>query len=117
MTLEEKLHFELAAVCPRVFPDFAPTETERPYVTFQQVGGEVVQCLDNTVPSKENASMQVNVWSDSRKEAKAVILAIEARLLATTTIQVASQAAAVSDFDADMERYCSRQDFDIWADR
>jgi len=117
MTLEERLYIELAAVCPRVFPDFAPPETERPYVTFQQIGGEVVECLDNTVPSKENADMQVNVWADSRKEAKAVILAIEARLSGATEIQASPIAAAVSDFEADMARYCSRQDFDIWADR
>jgi len=117
MTLEERLYIELAAVCPRAFPDFAPPETERPYVTFQQVGGEVVQCLDNTVPSKENAAMQINVWADSRKAAKSVILAIEARLSVATVIQASPIAAAVSDFDVDMERYCSRQDFDIWADR
>jgi hypothetical protein len=117
MTLEEKLFGELSALCPRVFPDFAPSDTERPYVTFQQIGGQVVQCLDNTLPSKQNADIQVNVWADSRKEAKALILLIEASLTVATAIQASPQAAAVSDFDVDMERYCSRQDFDIWADR
>jgi len=115
--LDEQLYLELAAVCPRVFPDFAPTDTERPYVTFQQIGGEAPGFIDRTVPSKENAHMQVNVWSDSRREAKVVIKAIEERLIGATAIQASPIAAAASDFDADMERYCSRQDFNIWADR
>jgi hypothetical protein len=117
MTLEENLYAELIAVCPRVFADFAPTDTPRPYVTWQQVGGDVVAFMDRTVPSKENASIQVSVWADTRKEAKATILAIESRLILATTVQASPIAAAVSDFDADMERYCSRQDFDVWADR
>lgn len=117
MTLEEMLYAELTAVCPRVFPDFAPTDTPRPYVTWQQVGGESIQFMDRTVPSKENADIQISVWADTRKEAKATILAIEAQLIGATSVQASPIAAAISDFDADMERYCSRQDFDVWADR
>lgn len=116
-TLEQKLYAVLAAICPRVFPDFAPADTARPYVTFQQVGGEVVDFITQDVPTLENAAMQVNVWADSRMEAKATILQIEAALIASTTLQARPEAAAVSDFDADMERYCSRQDFSIWAAR
>jgi hypothetical protein len=117
MTLEEKLYVELTAVCPRVFTDFAPTDTVRPYVTYQQVGGETLQFMDRTVPSKENADIQVSVWADTRKEAKAMILAIEAQLINATSVQAGPIAASISDFDADMERYCSRQDFNVWADR
>lgn len=117
MTLEEKLYVELTAVCPHVFADFAPTDTPRPYVTYQQVGGEAIQFMDRTVPSKENADVQVSVWADTRKEAKAMILAIEAGLIGATSIQASPNSASVSDFDADMERYCSRQDFNVWADR
>jgi hypothetical protein len=116
-TLEEKLYAVLTAICPRVFPDFAPVDTPRPYVTFQQFGGEVIDFITQDVPALENAAMQVNVWADSRVEAKATILLVEAALIGSTTLQASPQAAAVSDFDADMERYCSRQDFSIWADR
>lgn len=116
-TLEEKLRTALLGICPNVFPDFAPPDTPRPYVTFQQLGGETVDCIDGTVPTKENALVQVNFWSDSRKEAKAAILQIEAELIQRTNLQASPQGAAVSDFDADMARYCSRQDFSIWADR
>jgi hypothetical protein len=117
MTLEELLQTELLAVCPRSFSDFAPTDTPRPYVTWQQVGGEALQFIDRTVPSKENAVIQVNVWADSRMQAKSLIRAIEVRLIGATSIQASPEAAAVSDFDPDMDRFCSRQDFNVWADR
>jgi hypothetical protein len=117
MTLESKLIAILKTLTPRTFADFAPTTTERPYITFQQIGGEVIRPLANVMPSKENAEMQINVWADSRPAAKAAIKQIEAMLTETFELTARAQGAAVSDFDADMERYCSRQDFSIWADR
>lgn len=117
MTLEEKLVAVLLTVCPRVYQDFAPTDTQRPYLTFQQIGGEAVDFVDRTIASKENALIQVNVYSDSRKEAKAMIQQIEIALIQATDFQASPQAAPSNDFDVDMERYSSMQDFSIWADR
>jgi hypothetical protein len=117
MTLEEKLVVLLKAICPRTFPDFAPTDTARPYVTWQQIGGEVVEFVDNAAPSKENALIQVNVWSDRRAEAKDLIKQVELSLIASTQLQARPTAAAASDAEPDMARYCARQDFSIWADR
>jgi len=107
----------LRAICPRTFCDFAPTDTPRPYVTYQQFGGEVPSFLDRTVPDKENASIQINVWSDTRAEAKGLIKQIEAAMIGATVFQASPQAACSSDFDADMARYGSRQDFSVWSDR
>jgi hypothetical protein len=117
MALEENLTALLRAICPRTFSDFAPLDTPRPYVTFQQIGGSTVDFIDKVVPSKENAVMQINAWADSRLDAKALIKQIEAALIAATEFQAAPVAAASSDFDPDMDRRCSRQDFSIWADR
>lgn len=117
MTLEEKLVALIRPICARVRPDFAPTNTERPYVTFQQVGGQTDDYTDGVVSTLENAEIQVNVWAGSRGEAKALIKRIEAALIEATTIQASPVSASVSDFDADMEIYGSRQDFRIWADR
>lgn len=117
MILEQKLVALIRTVCPRVSPDFAPTNIERPYVTFQQVGGQAPDFIDNAVPSLENAEIQVNVWADSRLEAKGLMKLIEAALIVDTSIQARPLSACVSDFDADMAVYGSRQDFSIWADR
>lgn len=117
MTLEEKLVALLLPICPRTFPDFAPPDTARPYVTWQQIGGETVDFSDNAVPSKENALVQINVWSDRRSEAKDIIKQIESALIGAIAFDARPTAAAASDADPDMARYCSRQDFAVWADR
>jgi hypothetical protein len=117
MTLEEKLTALLRAICARSFSGFAPTSTLRPYVTYQQIGGEVPSFLDATVPSKENATIQISVWSDTSFEAKALIKQIEAAMITSTELQASPLAAAASDFDADIPVYSNRQDFSVWADR
>jgi hypothetical protein len=117
MSMEADLTVLLKGICPRVFPDFAPASTGRPYVTYQQIYGEAIPYLGREVPTKQNAVMQVNVWSDTRKEAKAMILQIEEALIRYPAFQASPVAAPVSDFDADVPVYGSRQDFSIWADR
>lgn len=117
MSLESTLTALLKTVSPRTFADFAPATTERPYITFQQIGGQVISLLTNQVASKENAEMQINVWADSRTAAKTAIKQIEAALVGSGDFIARPLGAAVSDFDADMNRFCSRQDFSIWADR
>lgn len=117
MTLEEKLTVLLVAICPRTFPDIAPTDTPRPYVIWHQIGGQAINFIDNTLPSKENAEIQIGVWSDSRAEAKAKIKEIEAALTASTGFQARAIAASASDADPDTGRRCARQDWSIWADR
>lgn len=117
MTLEAKLTALLESICPRTSPDIAPAETPRPYVTYQQIGGDVVYLLANELPSKENAQMQIEVWSDTRAEAKSMIKQIEAALIATAEFQARPVAACSSNYDSDMERYSSQQDWSIWCDR
>lgn len=117
MALESKLTAALKAVCARTSPDFAPFDTVRPYVTYQQIGGAVIKPLAREVPNMENAEIQVNVWSNTRAEAKALIKQIEAAIIMETGFIGKPSAAAVSDYDADIPVYCSRQDFSIWCDR
>jgi hypothetical protein len=117
MSLDSDLCATLKTVCPRVFPDVAPVTTQRPYVTYQQIGGQAPNFVDNTVPSIENAEFQVNVWSATRKEAKDLIKQIEMALITSTAVQARPVAAARSDHDPDMELYGSMQDFSIWAPR
>lgn len=117
MTLEESLTALLRTICPRTFRGFARTNTELPYCTYQRIGGQSVDFLDNTIPSKRNADIQVNVWSSSQAEADALIGQMEAAMRASSAFQARAVAESSDDFDADMERYCARQDFTIWADR
>lgn len=114
MTFEADLKTVLATVCTRTFPDFAPVNTTRPYATFQQIGGDVINPLDNSAPGLRSAYMQVNVWSATRAEAIALSRAIENAMRAATTFQAKPMAAASADFDADVPVYGASQDFECW---
>jgi hypothetical protein len=115
MTVEADLQTVLTSVVARSFPDFAPTKTGLPYCTFQQIGGEAVNYVDATMPDHDHGEFQVNVWAATRKEAKALIKQIDAALRGAAAFTARPVSGPVSDFDADMKRYGSRQDFSIWS--
>ena len=117
MTLTTNLFTVLQTTCARVYPDFAPADTQRPYVTYQAIGGNAVNFLTREIPNKRNATVQVNVWSNTRIEADALIQNIEDALRMATVFQAEPNAAPVNDFDADIPVYAAIQDFSIWADR
>lgn len=100
-----------AALGTRVFPDFAPASTQRPYATYQCIGGSAVNPLDNSIPNVRLPDVQVNVWADTRKEAKRLALAIEAAMHSAVAFTATRYGEPVSDFDADIPVYGSRQDF------
>ena len=102
------------ALGTRVFPDFAPVNTTRPYVTYQAIGGRVLNPLSNDSPGRRNAEIQVNVWSNTRAEALSISRAIEDAMRAATQFEARPIGAAVSDYDAEIPVYGSRQDFSCW---
>lgn len=114
MTFEADLFALLHGVTARVFPDFAPVSTPRPYVTWQAVGGQVVNPLANVDPGRRNAEIQINVWSDTRAEALQISRAIETALRQASGFSARPLGAAVSDYDADVPVYGCRQDFSCW---
>ena len=104
-----------AALGTRVFPDFAPTATARPYATYQQIGGDVLNMVANVAPGVRNSMLQVSVWASTRAEALRIMRAIESAMCTTSSFKAARPvAAAVSDFDADIPVYGCRQDFTVW---
>jgi hypothetical protein len=117
MPVENNLTALLKNVCARTFTDFAPVATARPYITFQQLGGDVLSYIDRVVPNKENGEYQINVWADTRAEAVNMIKLIEVLLIEATAFQAAPVSARRNDFDADIPVYGSSQDFSIWSDR
>lgn len=117
MSMESDLFTLLQTVCPRVFPDFAPTTTPRPYVTYQAIGGDSLNYVDNAAPDARNTTVQVNVWSNTRKEATALIRQIEDAMRVSALFSARAVSEPMHDFDADMPVYGCSQDFTIWAPR
>ncbi len=101
----------------RVFPDTAPITTARPYITYQQIGGNVLQPLANEVTDKRNAMVQINVWSNTRLQAVQISQQAEEALVTATTFIARPLAALASRHEPDINAYGAEQDFSIWSDR
>lgn len=99
----------------RVFPDVAPESTTRPYITWQQVGGESVNFIDSTVPGKKNARVQVNVWADTRLEAATLAELVEDMLRGVAALQTTVLGAPTSVYEPDTNLRGSMQDFSFWS--
>lgn len=117
MSFESDLHTLLQGLCPRVFPDFADTSTQRPYVTYQGIGGRSLAYLDGTQADKRNSQIQINAWASTRAEALALIRSIELALIGSTAWQCKALAEPQWDNDEELGLRGCRQDFDIWAAR
>jgi len=101
----------------RVYPDVAPAAAALPRMTYQQVGGESVQFLERTAPSKKNGRFQINFWAAGRIEASSLALQAENRLLVATIFQVEALGAPVAIYEPDTKLYGTRQDWSIWSVR
>lgn len=119
MSMESDLTALLKALCPRVFPDFAPAGTVPPYVTYQGLGGTPQRFADNTAADKRHTHMQISVWAATRSEALVLVRQVEDALCAATVFTASQANEPFSSVDADREppMYGCMQDFDIWASR
>ena len=94
------------------YPDVAPAGTTLPYFTYQAVGGQSVNMLDDQV-ALQNSRIQVNAWAATRSQAVTMINAAISALCASP-ILATSIGAPVSTYEADTKLYGSRVDFSIW---
>ena len=118
MTVESNIFDELKSlVGNRVFPDVAPIYTERPYITYQQIGGDVTVFTDDSIAQTENGRFQINVWSSTRATAKQIIKQVEAALIVSAFFQARPESAPISTYDSDVNVYGAMQDFSIWSSR
>ncbi len=118
MTVEADIFNALAAlVSNRVFPDIAPLDTPLPYITFQQIGGEALGYVENTVPDAKNGRFQVDVWAQTRSQCAALALQIEAALVQSAAFQARAVGAPANQYEPDTKLYGSLQDFSVWSTR
>lgn len=118
MTVESAIFDALTGlVSGRAYPDVAPAGVSRPYIVYQQIGGESAQYLDSTLPTKKNGRFQIAVWGDSRTSVAALALSVEQAIATSAAFQAEPIGAPVGDFEPDTRLYGSRQDFSIWSAR
>lgn len=116
MTVETQLYSAIKTLAAnRVYPDVAPIGAARPYVTFQQVGGQSINFLDSAVPSKANARFQINVWADTRAAAALLAGQVEQALRTASALQATVMGQPIATYEADTLLFGTRQDFSFWA--
>jgi hypothetical protein len=98
-------------VSGRVFPDTAPASTALPFVIFQKVGGMDPVFADGTLPDKENARVQVQVWARKRTEASAMMRQVKTALCTAPALGVPLGADIARNEDGFLG---AQQDFSIW---
>lgn len=104
-------------VSGRVFPDTAPLNTAKPFITYQQAGGVAVAYLENTQPSKKNGRFQIGSWATTRIASRALAAQVEAAMVAASAFQARPLADVVAIHNPDFGLYGSSQDFTVWSDR
>lgn len=104
-------------VANRCYPDVAPSGAVKPYMVYQQVGGEAPTFLERAQPSKKNGRFQVSVWSTTRAEAANIALQAEAAMVAATAFDAKPVGAPIAVYDDETQLRGSLQDFTVWSDR
>lgn len=115
--MEAQLSALLKTVCPRTFPDVAPSGTAAPFMAWQALGGESLRFLSNDAPDKRNTYMQVSVYSATRAESLALIRAAEAALCGAAMFAATPMGEPISNYEDDTKLYGAIQRFSIWAAR
>jgi hypothetical protein len=117
MSVEAQIYAALQGlVAGRVFPEVAPELTPRPYITYAQVGGQAVNFIDPTVPSKKHGRFQINVWADTRLAAATLARQVEDTLRVVPALQTTVLGAPVAIYEEDTKLRGTMQDFSVWFD-
>jgi len=100
----------------RVFPDIAPPNTVRPFMTYQSVGGVPSNTLCGNT-TQQNSRIQFNVWCDGsaggRTAANTLMRAVEV-LVTEAPLRGVSLGSLVALYDEITKTYGARQEFSFW---
>jgi hypothetical protein len=101
----------------RVYPHIAPENEPTPYITWHVPGGgQAVNFVDGSQPSKRNARIQVNVWSKSLAEALLVAQRAETALRGAVALSTTVQTDQHTRHEEDTKLFGTIQFFSCWAD-
>ncbi len=118
MSVEDNIYLALKDLAAtRVFRDFAPLSTAKPYITFVQIGGEAYTYVGPEVPNIQNGRFQINVWGSTRAQCSALMLQVESAMTLATAFIAKPLGAPSGSYDHDSQIYASMQDFSVISNR
>ena len=117
MSLEARLYAILGPLVDgRCTPDETDDNPVYPLIVYQGVGGQAIDYADQTPADKDNARVQIWVWSMTRLEASDLSRQARDALLASD-LAVKTLGAPVSAVNDVLKLYGARTDFSIWYPR
>jgi hypothetical protein len=119
MSMESLIYDTLKnLVSNRVFPGVAPEGTVTPYITYHSPGGgQAVNFVDGTQPSKKNARIQVNVWDKSLATALQIAQRAETAMRAAApTLSTTVLSDQACRYEEETKLHGTYQFFSCWAD-
>jgi len=118
MTVESDiLNTVKALVGNRCYPDFAPLRTVRPFIVYEQTGGEALHFIEGTLPDKKHGGFEIGVYADTRAQCASIALQVEAAMAAATVFQSTAIHAPISDYSSEVLIYSSTQNFSVFSSR
>lgn len=109
----------IALVGDRIYPYVMPDGCEKPSITYQRIGTEVVHTMQND-PGLTSPLFQINCWSedflDLLKVAKQVKLALQdfSGLMGDIAVQSVSLEDERQEYESDTKLHSIQLDFLIW---
>jgi hypothetical protein len=114
MSIESTLFTLLGPLAAnRVYPDLTPENPTFPLIVYQQVGGTAGWYVENAMPDKKNARIQINVWAKTRVEANTLARLIELTICQSTLI-AEPYGALTALYDDTLKIFGTRQDYGIF---
>lgn len=118
MTIETDIQAVLdPLVGARVFPDDAPYGTPRPFICYEQAGGDALRYVDNTLPNKKHGRFEIGVYADTPAQRSALALQVEEVISAAAAFQATAIHAPIHDYANDVKIYSSIQNFSVFSNR
>lgn len=117
MTIESTIFDTLKGlVSNRCYPDQAPEVVGKPYIVYQQVGGQAVNFLDTaTLPGKGLPRFRISIWGVTRAEVAALAKQAETALRQVASLQTTVEGEPTAVTDDETKLRGSQQDFSFCA--
>jgi len=119
VSLETDFSAALLAQCPRVTPGTSALNSQRPFVTWDHIGGDPLRYMDGSAGAQVLALLQVRSWASTRAEALAMARQIEDAVCTAARLSARPIGLPFCDVEDAVEPplHYAQQEFEVLGDR
>lgn len=117
MSVESDLDTLLKAICPRSYAVRVKSVPAKPYLIWQQLGGDSIMFTDHTPADKRSVLMQVTAWGESYLSVIGLIRQVEDAMCASSAFLATPTGEPLTTHEPDTDLFGAIQRFNIFAAR